>query len=459
MVRKNNTVNQPNVPAQQAPGAIRVCVRDGLNPLRSGLVSLYRAGYLDNCCDFNAKQWNESRNECEFVVDNGGVLENGCYVFSALVPSVYVVGFDHDVENSVQCVEVHGGCTAEVCFDLGINASVTNTVIDRDCKELPCAVPRTGDTVQALVQGYLLSTYRYTAPSNYIQTGDWTAQTRVAGPGKRQDIGTLSIPSTRPGGPDAILSMRHEFEGEDPQALPVTGNLTVSHKRRIAEPDGPMSFFVRLLDSSKSIGFGAYRDFIDQVFHCKDREGLDPKKPCYDKLAGDSSKLRRLERELTDHGVGAYELLRTATEAFLLFRCCVRPCPPEDRGWPLNYQTNPDLGDYRKLASVDWQELFCKYLGNQRLPYIQRVIDTAFPEYGISERPLDQRFCADVLLRSRVDNPCFMELIWNYWHEEGMLVQSINAVSRRFQNLRAPGVRDPLAHMEIDPLRPLNNIL
>ncbi len=93
------------------------------------------------------------------------------------------------------------------------------------------------------------------------------------------------------------------------------------------------------------------------------------------------------------------------------------------------------------------------------MPYIQRVIDTAFPEYGVSQGTLDQRFCADILLRSRVDNPCFLELIWNYWHEEGMLVQSINTVSRRFQNLRAPGERDPLAHMEIDPLRPLNNIL
>lgn len=40
-----------------------------------------------------------------------------------------------------------------------------------------------------------------------------------------------------------------------------------------------------------------------------------------------------------------------------------------------------------------------------------------------------------------------------------MLVQGMNAVSRRFQNLHAPGRRDPLAHMEIDPLRPLNNIL
>ena len=40
-----------------------------------------------------------------------------------------------------------------------------------------------------------------------------------------------------------------------------------------------------------------------------------------------------------------------------------------------------------------------------------------------------------------------------------MLVQSINAISRRFQNVRAPGECDPLAHLEFDPLRPLNNIL
>ena len=40
-----------------------------------------------------------------------------------------------------------------------------------------------------------------------------------------------------------------------------------------------------------------------------------------------------------------------------------------------------------------------------------------------------------------------------------MLVQSINAIARRFQNIRAPGDRDPLAHLEIDPLRPLSNLL
>lgn len=39
-----------------------------------------------------------------------------------------------------------------------------------------------------------------------------------------------------------------------------------------------------------------------------------------------------------------------------------------------------------------------------------------------------------------------------------MLVQTMNAITRRFQNVRAHE-RDPLANLEIDPLRPLNNVL
>jgi hypothetical protein len=40
-----------------------------------------------------------------------------------------------------------------------------------------------------------------------------------------------------------------------------------------------------------------------------------------------------------------------------------------------------------------------------------------------------------------------------------MLVQTLNAISRRFQNVAGPAVPDPLAMLEIDPLRPLNNLL
>jgi hypothetical protein len=62
------------------------------------------------------------------------------------------------------------------------------------------------------------------------------------------------------------------------------------------------------------------------------------------------------------------------------------------------------------------------------------------------------------LLQQKLTSPCFLELMWSYWHEEGMLVQTMNAVMRRFQNVASSG-HDPLANMEIDPLRPLNNLL
>jgi hypothetical protein len=42
-----------------------------------------------------------------------------------------------------------------------------------------------------------------------------------------------------------------------------------------------------------------------------------------------------------------------------------------------------------------------------------------------------------------------IELIWSYWHEEGRLVQTMNAISMRLQNRRGRIDRDPLATLEI----------
>jgi hypothetical protein len=58
----------------------------------------------------------------------------------------------------------------------------------------------------------------------------------------------------------------------------------------------------------------------------------------------------------------------------------------------------------------------------------------------------------------KLDNPSMAELIWNYWHEEGMLVQGINAITLRFQNRLYPG-GDKLARCNISHLRPLTNLI
>jgi hypothetical protein len=63
------------------------------------------------------------------------------------------------------------------------------------------------------------------------------------------------------------------------------------------------------------------------------------------------------------------------------------------------------------------------------------------------------------ILRSRISDPLSIELLWSYWHEEGMLVQAMNAILARFQNRKLRPGADPLARLDIDPLRPLGNLI
>ena len=164
-----------------------------------------------------------------------------------------------------------------------------------------------------------------------------------------------------------------------------------------------------------------------------------------------ASRLVRDARDLQpfSYGVGAYELLKTATQVFLLLEC--GGCHAEIKN------LDPDDESQRFGEQVTLEDLrtrLCAYLPHGQLPYIKRVLDSAFQ----GEKEIASLHCYGVL-SSRIQVPCLLELIWSYWHEEGMLVQSIGAIARRFQNVRARGDRDPLAHLEIDPLRPLGNLL
>ncbi|MEU5844560.1 hypothetical protein [Rhodococcus sp. NPDC047139] len=52
-----------------------------------------------------------------------------------------------------------------------------------------------------------------------------------------------------------------------------------------------------------------------------------------------------------------------------------------------------------------------------------------------------------------------VELIWNYWVEEGMLVQTLNRILARFQNRIVGSGRDPLARFSVNPLLPLRSLM
>jgi hypothetical protein len=251
-----------------------------------------------------------------------------------------------------------------------------------------------------------------------------------------------------------------------PGPLASGDTLRVALQRSTDTPTPDLGLWAAIRSHAKAISFGGlgggpakgrgYQGFIDLVL-CEDEAKVHP-------LKIDQSDRRLRDVDLSDigkrakklylprSGMAAYELLKTATEIFLLWNCGVAVYKTDPFGNPL--LTDDDEMSRSGLKVADIIARLSDYLGSGRLPYIQRVVQTAFPEY-VTGRSV---FCTGALT-PQVDCPCLIELIWSYWHEEGMLVQSMNTISRRFQNVRGPADRDPLAHLEIDPLRPLNNFL
>jgi hypothetical protein len=254
---------------------------------------------------------------------------------------------------------------------------------------------------------------------------------------------TLSEPN-RPGRKGAEMDATADVPLLERASQPITGTLGVNLRRSATNRTRDQALWVAIRNRTRAISFSGsgYKDFIDLVL-CKRSQPSSVK-----------SLPKRLTQEIEElgehvHGVGAYELLKTATETFLLLECGV--AITDDLPFDMDAE-EARLGEPVSLGEM--QERLTNYLGSGRLPYIKRVIDTALSRDGETDRV----HCQGVLA-SRANEPCLLELIWSYWHEEGMLVQSINAVSRRFQNVGGAGDRDPLAHLEIDPLRPLNNLL
>jgi hypothetical protein len=104
------------------------------------------------------------------------------------------------------------------------------------------------------------------------------------------------------------------------------------------------------------------------------------------------------------------------------------------------------------LGISDTQTLIPPNNTNGTLAYYDRVIKEIGDFFNASGGTYSNPFLKTRLKGIR------SELIWSYWHEEGMLVQTINAIALRFQNIGTGG-RDPLANFELDSLRPISNIL
>lgn len=238
----------------------------------------------------------------------------------------------------------------------------------------------------------------------------------------------------------------------------------VSLQRTGLPHTGDQAFWIAIRNSTNALSFERYQQFIDDIM-CN-RGGLP---------AGTKRSLRQLDhrRALPYPDVDAYRLLKIATEVFMMSRCGVR-IDPRQLGAPfqgLNLDeelTRLDGGGFPTEEAAfqrEIQRLWGKYVApieNGRdlatVPYLAAIRAKLGDVDLVAGEERFARACFGIL-RGKLTNPCLIELIWSYWHEEGMLVQTLNAIALRFQNQRGPLDPDPLAQLEIDPLRPLNNLL
>ena len=231
---------------------------------------------------------------------------------------------------------------------------------------------------------------------------------------------------------------------QPPPADPVRVTLT----RTEPTPTDDQSLWTAIRATTDALAFPKYSKFLDAV------------------LCGDGPEQRavhelRHRRGSPFPGVDAYLVLKAATEIFVMGHCGVRA--PDGQFLPFEIDAAEESARYER--PVDGPEIrreFAEYTRTGHghiLPYLDLI------RARLGDVPLrDNRdkylgLQCYGMLRERLLNPCFLELIWSYWHEEGMLVQAINAISLRFQNRRGTADRDPLANLAVDPLRPMNNLL
>ena len=410
---------------------------------------------------FSNKDCREAK-ESSAVRKEQGVTEppNGSLAIKDLAPGWYRITYEAFFQgpSQIPCVEVKAGCWTSLSFDLPINFKMTTLVLKGDGNtvgsgDFVAGTPCILRTETSLGDDKKLQ-HHYRSDQGSIRAGSQGPTYREQYLDTLNVAGPVNIFNTVSDGSGASATIGGSVNVSHPAPQPVSGNVSVALQRSKTHRTIDQALWVAIRNRTRAIAFGGsgYKSFIDRVLVGDSKE------------AGSSLLARQLsEADFTKNlqGVAAYDMLKTATEIFLLLECGVVIDEFDSDGKTKLFYADEESGRLGEDVTVQlMQDRLKEYLGDQRLPYIKRILRAAFP--GL---PVSGKVHADGVLTSRVTGPCLLELIWSYWHEEGMIVQTINAISRRFQNVRGEevsgvcGKRDPLAHLELDPLRPLNNLL
>ncbi|MBI5788642.1 MAG: hypothetical protein HZA78_07300 [Candidatus Schekmanbacteria bacterium] len=234
--------------------------------------------------------------------------------------------------------------------------------------------------------------------------------------------------------------------------------IPVTMRRTATVPTEDLPLWVVIRESTKALSFESYSDYIKEIL-C-DGNAAAVGRGAFDDL--------RTKRFVSYTDSDAYRLLKMASEAFVMVNCGVAGKALEK--FEFKDVNLEDVGVRVGVDTTGFALLWSSYLKtvnggeDKTLPYLdlirRKLGEASLKDDIFYEEPRQEgqpKGCYGIL-REKLTNPCLMELIWSYWMEEGMLVQTMNAIMLRFQNIRNSD-RDPLAMMEIDPLRPLNNLL
>jgi hypothetical protein len=257
--------------------------------------------------------------------------------------------------------------------------------------------------------------------------------------------------------------------------------VALTRSTHVMTPD--VALWVAIRFSCNQLDFRTYKAFIDDVMTVGSMKAndlnastevadLDGDKRVISEYKSVAGTPQRYDADadptftlLPFSGSDRYALLKAATEVFVMAKCGV-DLRVEDFAQIVSevsqdFELSGNGIDFAQITPGLWNAYLDHIAlpGNGILPYYGLILDKlkdSQVEVVPNQRELTT--AAYRILRQKLISPCFLELIWSYWHEEGMLMQAINAILLRFQNIRSSD-RDPLANMEIDPLRPLNNLL
>jgi hypothetical protein len=250
---------------------------------------------------------------------------------------------------------------------------------------------------------------------------------------------------------------------EDQLASPQRVDVNLRRTASVPTVDQPLWSAIR--NRTDAINFNRYSTFINCLLEEHGDESGSNRDNAARKNArpGDAlvaEQFNNFARRPLIYGADAYHLLKFATQAFLALESGVA-IKPDASGSDCDVVPGETSRLDEEVTYEDLQLRLCAYLQQEVggvkgdvLPYLKRIVSALLgpdvrsgrlPQYGS-------------VLQRRLVSPSLLELIWSFWHEQGMLVQTMNTISLRFQN-RRNGSADPLSNLELDPLRPLNNLM